>query len=241
LRRAALPTQDRPAPAAVRAAGDEGVGEVRKSKPEPRKNDPQRTQQDILAVATEEFAAHGLAGARVDAIALKTRTSKRMIYYYFGSKEGLYIAVLEKVYREIRAEEATLNLADLPPEEALRRLIESTVEHDEAHPYFVRLVSIENIHQAQHMLRSASIRELNVSVIQTLAEILERGHSSGVFRRGVDPVDLHLMISALCFFRVSNRHTFGTIFRRDLSAPATLAAHKRMFGDAILAYLREAA
>lgn len=206
-----------------------------------REQTAQTTRDNILKAATKVFARYGYDGGSVEKISRSAKSFDRMIYYYFGSKEGLYIAVLEKVYREIRAEEATLNLADLPPEEALRRLIESTVEHDEAHPYFVRLVSIENIHQAQHMLRSASIRELNVSVIQTLAEILERGHSSGVFRRGVDPVDLHLMISALCFFRVSNRHTFGTIFRRDLSAPATLAAHKRMFGDAILAYLREAA
>jgi len=203
-----------------------------------RKNDPEGTREDILRVATEEFASHGLAGARVDAIAERTKTSKRMIYYYFGSKEALYLAVLERAYREIRSLEEDLKLADLPPEEAMRRLIASTFDHDDANPNFVRLVSIENIHQAQHMLRSETIRELNVSVIETIADILERGRREGVFARRVDPVDLHMMISAFCFFRVSNRHTFGTIFRRDLSESGLKATHKAMIADAVVEYLR---
>lgn len=203
-----------------------------------RKNDPQRTQEDILDVATEEFTTHGLAGGRVDAIAEKTRTSKRMIYYYFGSKEGLYLAVLERAYRKIRTLEEDLQLSNLPPEQALRVLISTTFEHDEANPEFVRLVSIENIHHAAHMLRSEAIRDLNVSVIETIAAILDRGVAAGVFARKADPIDIHMLISAFCFFRVSNRYTFGTIFRRDLSEPATMERHKDMIADAVISYLK---
>ncbi len=202
-----------------------------------RKNDPQKTKEDILNIATEEFSAFGLSGARVDAIAEKTRTSKRMIYYYFGSKEGLYLAVLEKAYRKIRSLEADLELADLPPVEALRTLIASTFDHDERNPDFVRLVSIENIHHASHMKRSSEIGELNLSIVRTIDEILDRGRREGVFRRDIDAVDLHMLISAFCFFRVSNRYTFGTIFHRELSEPNLYNRHKQMIADAVTAYV----
>lgn len=207
------------------------------SERETRRNDPERTKEDILRVATEEFAAHGLSGGRVDAIAEKTRTSKRMIYYYFGSKEGLYLAVLEKAYRKIRTLEADLELDGMPPVEALRTLIASTFDHDEANPDFVRLVSIENIHYAEHMKRSTEIGKLNISIVRTIADILERGRREGVFRRDVDAVDLHMLISAFCFFRVSNRYTFSTIFHRDLSEPETYSRHKQMISDAVIAYV----
>ncbi len=202
-----------------------------------RKNDPEKTKENILDVATTEFAEFGLSGGRVDAIAEKTRTSKRMIYYYYGSKEGLYLAVLEKAYRKIRSLESDLELADMPPEEAMRQLISSTFDHDERNPEFVRLVSIENIHHAMHMKRSTEIREFNISVIRTIQEILERGMAEGTFKRDVDAIDLHMLISAFCFFRVSNRHTFGTIFHRDLSEPAIYVRHKQMITEAVLAYL----
>lgn len=202
-----------------------------------RKNDPDRTRTDILDVATREFATNGLAGGRVDAIAEKTRTSKRMIYYYFGSKEGLYLAVLERSYRQIRSLEADLELAHLPADEALRVLISTTFDHDESHPEFVRLVSIENIHAAVHMKRSDAIRDLNISILETIDQIIERGVLSGLFKRHPDPMDLHMMISAFCFFRVSNRHTFGTIFRRDLSEPVLMSRHRQMIADAVLGYL----
>lgn len=205
-----------------------------------RKNDPERTRENILEVATAEFAEFGLSGGRVDAIAEKTRTSKRMIYYYYGNKEGLYLAVLEKAYRKIRSLESDLELADMPPDQALRQLISSTFDHDERNPDFVRLVSIENIHHAMHMKRSAEIAELNISVIRTIQEILDRGVREGIFTRQVDAIDLHMLISAFCFFRVSNRYTFGTIFQRDLSEPALYNRHKQLISDAVLAYLRTA-
>lgn len=202
-----------------------------------RKNDPEKTRENILDVATTEFAEFGLSGGRVDAIAEKTRTSKRMIYYYYGSKEGLYLAVLERAYRKIRALESDLALADLPAEAALRQLISSTFDHDEGNPEFVRLVSIENIHHAMHMRRSTEIGELNISVIRTIQEILDRGRRDGAFKRDVDAIDLHMLISAFCFFRVSNRYTFGTIFHRNLSEPTLYARHKQMISDAVIAYL----
>ncbi|WP_454747786.1 TetR family transcriptional regulator [Ciceribacter selenitireducens] len=205
-----------------------------------RKNDPERTRENILEVATAEFAEFGLSGGRVDAIAEKTRTSKRMIYYYYGNKEGLYLAVLEKAYRKIRSLESDLELAGMPPDQALRQLISSTFDHDERNPDFVRLVSIENIHHAMHMKRSAEIAELNISVIRTIQEILDRGVREEIFKRRVDAIDLHMLISAFCFFRVSNRYTFGTIFQRDLSEPALYNRHKQLISDAVLAYLRTA-
>ena len=214
--------------------------DVTKGEREGRKNDPAKTREDILRVATEEFSAYGLSGGRVDAIAEKTRTSKRMIYYYFGSKEGLYLAVLEKAYRKIRSLEADLELAGMPPVEALRTLIASTFDHDENNPDFVRLVSIENIHHANHMKRSSEIGELNISIVKTIGDILERGRKEGVFRREIDAVDLHMLISAFCFFRVSNRYTFGTIFHRDLSSPDLYDRHKQMISDAVIAYVMRA-
>ncbi|WEZ85634.1 TetR/AcrR family transcriptional regulator (plasmid) [Rhizobium sp. 32-5/1] len=202
-----------------------------------RKNDAEKTKEDILTVATQEFAARGLSGGRVDAIAERTRTSKRMIYYYFGSKEELYLAVLEKAYRKIRSLEADLELRDMTPIAALRTLIATTFDHDEHNPDFVRLVSIENIHQAVHMQRSAEIKDLNVSIIRALEAILDRGRKDGSFQRDIDPIDLHMLISAFCFFRVSNRHTFGTIFRRDLSEPALYDRHKQLISDAVVNFM----
>jgi AcrR family transcriptional regulator len=196
-------------------------------------SDAERSKQDILTIATEEFAVKGLSGARVDQIAERTRTSKRMIYYYFGGKEGLYEAVLEKAYSDIRSLEASANLLDLEPREALRNLIELTFDYDETHPHFISLVSVENIHRAKHLSRMKKIKEMNATVIRTLTAILERGAKEGVFRKDLDPVDVHLLISAFCFFRVSNRFTFGAIFNQDLSDPKLRKRHKRLIVEAV--------
>lgn len=202
-----------------------------------RRANPEATKADVLKVAQEEFAEKGLAGARVDEIADRTKTTKRAIYYYFGGKEGLYVAVLEKVYGNIREVESGLNLDAFEPREAIRKLVEATFDYQEAHADFIRLVSIENIHKAQYLARSKSIRKLNSSVIETLGSIVERGQRAGVFRHRIDSTDLHMLISALCFFRVSNRHTFKHIFQRDLLARATRERYRQMAGDVILDYL----
>src|SRR6266545_4865048 len=167
-----------------------------------RVNDPEGTKRNIIEIATEEFAGKGLSGARVDHIAARTKTSKRMIYYYFGGKEGLYIAVLEEAYRKIRAVEATLDLEHQPPEKALRTLVGFTFDYQNAHPEFVRLVMNENIQNGAYIARSKTIQRLNNTVISVLAGLLVRGQEEGCFRRDVDPIDLHMSISALSIFNI---------------------------------------
>jgi AcrR family transcriptional regulator len=205
----------------------------------PRTNDPERTMADILEVATREFAEKGLAGARIDAIADAMRTSKRMIYYYFGSKEGLYLAVLEEGYRRMRAMEANAHLEDLPPEDALRKLVGQTLDYQWGHPEFARLVQGENIQRAKYLTQSKTIRKLNVPAIESLRLVLERGHKDGAFRGGLDPVDLHMSISALAVFNVTNRHTFGLIFQRDLESPAALVARRDTIIEMIVRFVRK--
>ena len=204
-----------------------------------RTNDPERTMADILAVAITEFADKGLAGARIDEIAAATRTSKRMIYYYFGSKEGLYVRVLEEAYRRIRQIEAGLHLEDLAPEDALRRLVGFTVDYQLANPDFIRLVMTENIHRGEYLAQSASIRALNVPAIDGLRTLYERGVAQGVFRAGIDPVDLHMSISALSVFNVANRHTFSLIFQRDLDDARAMGARRDSIVDMVVRFVRK--
>jgi AcrR family transcriptional regulator len=203
-----------------------------------RKYDPEQTKRNILEVATAEFSAMGLAGARVDHIAERTHTTKRMLYYYFGSKEGLYEAVLDKVYGDIRALEQDLHIDELDPEAGLSRLVEFTFDYHDRHRDFVRLVTIENIHGARYIERLKAFRTRNASVIRTIEDLLARGVAAGVFRDDVDPIDLHLLISSLCFHRVSNRHTFGAAFGRDPSHPRLRSRHREMVVDAVLRFAR---
>jgi AcrR family transcriptional regulator len=196
------------------------------------------TRQNIVAVATKEFAEKGYSGARVDEIAAHTNTSKRMIYYYFEDKEGLFVAVLEEAYRRIRQIEATLDLAHLEPEEAIRALVGFTFDYQNANEDFIRLVMVENIHQGVHLARSRAIQDLNVSVIDTLRDIYHRGVKAGAFREGIDEIDLHMTISALCFFNVSNRATFSQIFKRNMEAPDMLAKRRETVIDTVIRYLR---
>ena len=202
-----------------------------------RQRDADRTRNEILEMATKEFAERGYSGGRVDEIAAKTRTTKRMIYYYFGSKEGLWIAVLERSYASIRRAEQELNVEHLEPRQAIRRLAEFTFDHHESRPDFIRLVSIENIHNAEHMARMKSFASLNTPVIALIGRILERGYAMGAFRRRVEPIDIHFVISAFCFFRVANRATFGTIFGRDLLAAELRDHYREMLGDLVVDYL----
>jgi AcrR family transcriptional regulator len=203
-----------------------------------RTNDPARTMAEILEVATQEFASKGLSGARIDEIAAATRTSKRMIYYYFGSKEGLYIAVLEDAYRRMRSIESQLHLEDLPPEEALRRLVEFTFDHHAGNEFFIRLVMTENMERGAYLAQSKSIQELNVPAIQAIRHLYERGVAQGVFRPGLDPVDIHASISALTFFNVSNQHTFGLIFKDGALSPQALATRRANVIDMIVRFVR---
>jgi AcrR family transcriptional regulator len=203
-----------------------------------RQRDAERTRQEILEVATREFADQGYAGARVDEIAARTRTTKRMIYYYFGGKEQLFVAVLEQAYAMIRRAEQTIEVDHLAPASAIRRLAELTFDHHESNPDFIRLVSIENIHRAEHITGRDDLAGQNSPAIELIAAILERGRRDGAFTREVDAVDLHMMISSFCVFRVANRHTFGAIFDRDLTDPALRDHYRTMLGDLVVAYLQ---
>lgn len=168
---------------------------------------------EILSVATQEFADKGLAGARIDEIAAATRTSKRMIYYYFGSKEGLYVAVLEAAYGRMRKIEANLHLHDLEPKAALRRLVEFTYDHHQSNEEFIRLVMSENVQRGEYLAQSKEIQKLNGSALQTIQDVYTRGVKQGVFKKNLTPLEIHSAISALTFFNVSNQHTFGLIFK----------------------------
>ena len=205
----------------------------------PRTHDPDRTRADIVAVATREFSEKGLAGARIDDIAAAMRTSKRMIYYYFGSKEGLYVEVLEEAYRRMRAIESDLHLDDLSPEDALRRLVGFTVDYQRENPDFIRLVMTENIHRGVYLKTSRAIQGLNVPAIEGLRRVYERGVAAGVFRVGLDPVDLHMSISALSFFNVSNHHTFSLIFQRELDSPASQIARRDSIIEMVVRFVRK--
>lgn len=203
-----------------------------------RTQDPDGTRRNIIEVATREFSDKGLSGARIDEIAAKTKASKRMIYYYFGDKEGLYVSVLEAAYSTVRAEEATLRLDDLPPVEALEKLVQFTFDHHNRNEAFIRLVMIENIHHGEYLARSKVIEQLNVAAIGTIERIYERGLREGLFREGLDPTDLHWQISALCFFNVSNRATFSKIFRRDLGSKENLKRLRDETVEIIVRFVR---
>ncbi|SDD78329.1 TetR/AcrR family transcriptional regulator [Glycomyces harbinensis] len=213
------------------ADADGGPAEVRP----PR--DGHRTRSEILEVATREFSAHGLAGARVDEIAAKTRTTKRMIYYYFGSKERLYLEVLEQAYANIRFLERQVDVEHLDPVAAIRRLAGLTFDHHESHSDFIRLVAIENIHEARHLAKSESLPGLAEPAVAVVGRILDRGQAAGIFRDDVDALDVHMMISSYCVFRIANRHTFNTVFGRDLLSPDRRAHHRAMLGDMVVEYL----
>lgn len=202
-----------------------------------RSQDPAGTRENIIEIASEEFATNGLAGARIDEIAARTRSSKRMIYYYFGDKEGLYLSALESAYRRVRSGEAELDVAGLEPVDALRRLVEFTFDHHHRHEDFIRMVMIENIHNGAFLDRSKVIRELNTSAIGTIEAVYDRGVAEGAFRPGLDPIELHWQVSALCFFNVSNRATFSRIFGRDFGTPTAQDSLRASVVEMVLRYV----
>jgi AcrR family transcriptional regulator len=205
--------------------------------PEERLRDADRSQAIILAAARGEFAEYGLGGARMDRIAERAGLNKRLIYYYFDDKEKLFQAVLEQAYRDIREQENTLHLLDLEPAAAVRRLIEFTWNYYLEHPEFITLLNSANLHKARHLEGSERARALNSPLIETLAEILERGRRQGAFRGGVDPVQLYVSIAGLSYFYLSNNHTLSAIFGRDLMAPKALNERLSHMADVILGYL----
>ena len=199
----------------------------------------QRNQGRILAAATDEFARYGLGGARVDRIAARAGANKRMLYYYYGNKEDLFLEVLEAAYARIRSAEQGLNLGDLAPEQGMRRLVEFTWDYYLRHPEFLTLLNSENLHQARHLKRSRNVAALHSPFVAMLRDILQRGARAGRFRRGVDPVQLYISIAGLGYFYLGNRHTLSTIFQRDLLAPRHKAERLKHMTALVLGYLRK--
>ena len=191
------------------------------------RRDPERTRAAILAAAVDEFATHGLNGARVDRIAERAGANKRMLYYYFGDKDSLFLAALEDRYAHIRTAETALDLEHLEPRQALQRLVEFTWNYYLEHPEFMALLNSENQHQGRHVRRSRRLRRMHSPLVECLREILTRGERDGVFRRGVDPVQLYISIAGEGYFYLSNRYTLSRIFGRDLMTPAALAERAR--------------
>jgi AcrR family transcriptional regulator len=201
---------------------------------------PEANRARILAAATAAFAAQGYAGTSMDAIAARTQTTRALINYYFGSKDKLYLAVLERVYTEIRESEAGLELAHLPPVEAMRRIVEFTYDYYVEHDYFVRIVVAENQARGRHLKRSTALRSLNRPIVERLGAVIARGQASGAFRRDVDTVDIHMAIAALGMFNVTNQFTFGALFQRDMGAKGDVSGRRGIVADIILSWLAPA-
>lgn len=202
-----------------------------------RTRDADRTQQEILAAAMTEFSERGLGGARIDSIAERAGVNKRLIYYYFGAKDDLFLAVLEQTYADIRSAEQALHLETANPVEAVRSLVAFTWSHYLEHPEFLTLLNSENLHRARHLKQSQRIREMNSPLIQTLGDVLERGRRDGVFRGGVDAVQLYISIAALAYFYLSNNHTLSTIFGRDLMSPKALSERLSHITEVVMGYV----
>ncbi len=210
---------------------------VRPPATQERQRDADRSQAAILAAATQEFAQHGLGGARMDAIAEKAQLNKRLIYYYFKDKDQLFQAVLEQSYRQIREEERALNLEALQPAAAMRALVEFTWNYYIAHPEFLTLLNSANLHRARHLEKSQRARSLNSPLIDLLADILERGRKAGQFRGGIDPLQLYISIAGMSYFYLSNNPTLSAIFGRDLMSPKARSERLSHMSEVILGYV----
>jgi AcrR family transcriptional regulator len=198
---------------------------------------PEANRVRILAAAVAEFASRGFKGASMDDIAARTDTTRALINYYYGSKEKLYLAVLERVYAEIREAERLLDLDHLPPVEAIRRIVEFTYNYYVKHEDFVRLVVAENQARGRHMKKSAAMRALNRPIVDTLGGVIARGQADGTFHPHVDAIDVHMAIAALGMFNVTNQYTFGAIFQRAMGAKGDVSRRRRMVVDIVLSWL----
>jgi AcrR family transcriptional regulator len=200
--------------------------------------DPERTRAAILRAATDEITAKGLTGARVDAIAERAGINKRMLYHYFGDKQGLYVAVLEHTYSAIRTAEIGLNLTELDPAAGMRKLVLFTWQYFIDHPEFLSLLATENMNRAAYLKKSQGIRPLHRPLTGMIEVLLQRGEKQGIFRKGVDPVELYITIAGLGFFYMQNRHTLSVIFGEDLSPPKRLAKRGDHIVEVVLAFLK---
>jgi TetR/AcrR family transcriptional regulator len=204
----------------------------------PQRRDPAATRKKLLTAARREFAASGLAGARVDEIAARAGVNKQLVYHYFGDKDALYLAVLEWVYEEIRAQERKLNLEGLPPGQAIKRLIEASFDHLAAHPDFIVLLNDENRSGARHVRGSQKLEAMHSPLVSMVSTILTEGVRAGVFRQGINPVHLYISIAGLSYFYFSNTPTLSAIFGKDLSSPAARRVRRKHVVDLVMQSLR---
>lgn len=203
-----------------------------------RTRDAERTQRQILAAAKREFARKGLGGARVDDIAKSAKANKRMIYHYFNSKEELFKRVVVDAYVDLRTAEQKLNLEHLPPEEALESLVRFTWKYYLRNPEFLHLVNNENLHRARHLKRSEVINVVSRKFVSMVGRLLQRGEESGVFRPGIDPVQLNITIAAIGYYYLTNRFTGSIIFERDMMTPDALEQRLNFNIDTIMRLVR---
>ncbi|MCT7377011.1 TetR family transcriptional regulator [Chelativorans salis] len=204
----------------------------------PRTRDPVRTRAAILAAARAEFSERGLEGARIDAIAARAATNKRMLYHYFGNKDALYCAVLEEAYREIREGERALQLDQYEPVEAVERLVRFTFRHFLECPWFIALLTNENLMKARYLRTLPEMHGLHSPLVDQLRKLIHRGGESGAFRADIDPVQLYISIAALGYFYVSNNATLSVIFDTDLASSAHIASREAHAVEMVLDHLR---
>lgn len=215
------------------------MNEIVSTRPSRRKDAAgAKSREALLLAAKEAFAARGLEGARVDDIARRAKINKQLVYHYFGSKDGLYTAVLEQIYREIREREQELHLASFPAEEAMRRLIEFSFDYLAQHPEFVSLIADENAHDGRHLQGSSQVEEVNRPILDLLRETLDRGTREGIFRKGLEPLHIYLSIAGMAFFYFANGHTLSRIFNRALGSQAAIAERRAHIVDFVLNAIR---
>ena len=203
-----------------------------------QRRNPEATRRKLLVAARSEFAASGLAGARVDEIAARAGVNKQLVYHYFGDKDALYLAVLEWVYEEIREQERKLNLEGLAPELAIRKLIEASFDHLAAHPDFIVLLNDENRGGARHVRGSGRLEAMHSPLVSVVSQILKQGVRNGIFRKGIDPVQLYISIAGLSYFFFSNTRTLSAIFGKDFGSPAARRARRKHVVDLVMQSLR---
>lgn len=195
------------------------------------------TKDRILAAATKEFAAHGFGGGRVERIVKAAGVTLRMVYHYFGDKDGLYLAVMESVYRQVRERESLLHLDEREPEEAMRALVDFTFDHFLRHPEFVALLTSENMQNARTIRKSKVVPELAVPIMEVINKLLKRGIREGKFRRGLDATQLFVTLHAVCYLHISNKHTLSAMLQFDMGDKAWLAERRKHVNEVILRYL----
>ncbi len=211
---------------------------TRADKQQTATRNPERSRRAILKAATDEFVTHGYSGASVNEIAAQASINKRMLYHYFGNKEGLFLAVLEATYARIRTAERTLELDHLAPQAAIEKLVHFSYDYFFDHPDFLTLLNIENMYQAQHLKKSSKVQEMHSPLVKQIQDVLKRGQAEGLWRHDVDPVELYITIASLCFFHMSNQHTLSVIFNQQLASPERLDRRREHVVSVITGFLR---